>query len=211
MIFADSVAARSRTEDHDGTSASRPGCSVLRVLDRDAYSRRPSVAVDRPQALAYRRFPRRYRRGVQFDMPHHRSGPTARCRLHIFDRVCCQHRIEHRTRRPSPTHPSLPELRRRPASRCLPLQLGSARGTSCVESGGVQGRPPGRWIPRPRTAPRRRPYRAGGVLGAYAAQVLRCASGNRVSDRGRRAQSRRRGSIGSKIIERDLKIYSARP
>ena len=29
MIFADSVAARGRTEDHDGTSASRSGCFVL--------------------------------------------------------------------------------------------------------------------------------------------------------------------------------------
>ena len=42
--------------------------------------------------------------GVQFgDMPQNRSGPTARYRLHIFDRVCRQHGIEHRLTKPN--HP----------------------------------------------------------------------------------------------------------
>lgn len=42
--------------------------------------------------------------GVQFcDMPQHRSGPTARYRLHMFDRVCREHGIEHRLTKPN--HP----------------------------------------------------------------------------------------------------------
>lgn len=42
--------------------------------------------------------------GVQFgDMPQNRSGPTARYRLHLFDRLCRQHGIEHRLTRPK--HP----------------------------------------------------------------------------------------------------------
>jgi transposase-like protein len=42
--------------------------------------------------------------GVQFcDQPSRRSGPTARWRLHMFDRVCRQHKIEHRLTRPN--HP----------------------------------------------------------------------------------------------------------
>ena len=42
--------------------------------------------------------------GVQFgDMPQHRSGPTARYRLHMFDRICREHGIEHRLTKPN--HP----------------------------------------------------------------------------------------------------------
>jgi transposase InsO family protein len=42
--------------------------------------------------------------GVQFgDMPQNRSGPTARYRLHRFDRICHRHGIEHRLTRPK--HP----------------------------------------------------------------------------------------------------------
>lgn len=42
--------------------------------------------------------------GVQFgDLPQNRSGPTARYRLHLFDRLCRQHGIEHRLTRPK--HP----------------------------------------------------------------------------------------------------------
>ncbi len=42
--------------------------------------------------------------GVQFgDMPQHRSGPTARYRVHKFDRVCLDHGVEHRFTKPN--HP----------------------------------------------------------------------------------------------------------
>jgi transposase InsO family protein len=42
--------------------------------------------------------------GVQLcDMPQHRSGPTARYRLHRFDCICRQHGIEHRLIKPN--HP----------------------------------------------------------------------------------------------------------
>ena len=42
--------------------------------------------------------------GVQFaDMPQNRSGPTARYRLHLFDRMCRRHGIEHRLTKPN--HP----------------------------------------------------------------------------------------------------------
>jgi hypothetical protein len=42
--------------------------------------------------------------GVQFcDMPKHRSGPTARYRLHGFDRICRGQDIEHRLTKPN--HP----------------------------------------------------------------------------------------------------------
>ena len=42
--------------------------------------------------------------GVQFcDMPKHRSGPTARYRLHGFDRICREQDIEHRLTKPN--HP----------------------------------------------------------------------------------------------------------
>jgi transposase-like protein len=42
--------------------------------------------------------------GVQFcDMPQNRSGPTARFRLHMFDRICRDHEIEHRLTKPK--HP----------------------------------------------------------------------------------------------------------
>lgn len=42
--------------------------------------------------------------GVQFgDLPQNRSGPTARYRLHRFDRLCRQHGIDHRLTRPK--HP----------------------------------------------------------------------------------------------------------
>lgn len=42
--------------------------------------------------------------GVQFcDMPQNRSGPTARYRLHMFDRVCRENQIEHRLTKPK--HP----------------------------------------------------------------------------------------------------------
>ena len=42
--------------------------------------------------------------GVQFcDAPQHRTGPTARYRLHMFDRVCREQDIEHRLTKPN--HP----------------------------------------------------------------------------------------------------------
>src|SRR3954470_1567867 len=42
--------------------------------------------------------------GIQFgDAIQHRSGPTARYRLHRFDRACLEHRIEHRFTKPN--HP----------------------------------------------------------------------------------------------------------
>ena len=42
--------------------------------------------------------------GVQFcDSPQHRSGPTARYRLHMFDRICREHQIDHRLTKPN--HP----------------------------------------------------------------------------------------------------------
>lgn len=42
--------------------------------------------------------------GIQFcDAPQHRFGSTARYRLHMFDRVCREHDIEHRLTKPN--HP----------------------------------------------------------------------------------------------------------
>lgn len=42
--------------------------------------------------------------GAQFcDVPKHRSGLTARLRVHLFDRVCRAHGIEHRLTKPN--HP----------------------------------------------------------------------------------------------------------
>ena len=42
--------------------------------------------------------------GIQFgDAIQHRSGPTARYRIHMFDRVCLERGIEHRFTRPN--HP----------------------------------------------------------------------------------------------------------
>lgn len=42
--------------------------------------------------------------GVQFcDMPSRRSGPTATYRLHMFERICRQHGIDHRLTKPN--HP----------------------------------------------------------------------------------------------------------
>ena len=42
--------------------------------------------------------------GIQFgDAVQHRSGPTARWRVHMFDRVCLEHSIEHRFTKPN--HP----------------------------------------------------------------------------------------------------------
>ena len=39
--------------------------------------------------------------GIQFaDTPRNRSGPTARWRVHIFDRVCNEHGIKHRLTKP---------------------------------------------------------------------------------------------------------------
>jgi transposase InsO family protein len=42
--------------------------------------------------------------GIQFcDLPSRRNGPTARLRMHMFDRVCAGNGIEHRTTKPN--HP----------------------------------------------------------------------------------------------------------
>ena len=42
--------------------------------------------------------------GIQFgDMPSRRTGPTARYRLHMFDRICREQGIEHRLTKPN--HP----------------------------------------------------------------------------------------------------------
>jgi hypothetical protein len=40
--------------------------------------------------------------GIQFgDAIQHRSGPTARYRVHMFGRVCLEHGIEHRFTKPT--------------------------------------------------------------------------------------------------------------
>lgn len=45
--------------------------------------------------------------GVQFcDMPPRRSGPAARYRLHMFDRICRQHGIDHRLTKPNTQGPT---------------------------------------------------------------------------------------------------------
>ena len=42
--------------------------------------------------------------GIQFtDLPRNRTGPTARYSVHLFDRVCNEHGIEHRLTKPN--HP----------------------------------------------------------------------------------------------------------
>jgi hypothetical protein len=42
--------------------------------------------------------------GIQFcDLPSRRNGPTARLRMHMFDRVCLENNIEHRLTKPN--HP----------------------------------------------------------------------------------------------------------
>jgi transposase-like protein len=42
--------------------------------------------------------------GIQFcDLPSRRNGPTARLRVHMFDRICREHGIEHRLTKPN--HP----------------------------------------------------------------------------------------------------------
>ncbi|QDL39629.1 IS481 family transposase [Rhodoferax sediminis] len=42
--------------------------------------------------------------GIQFcDLPSRRNGPTARLRMHMFDRICASNSIEHRTTKPN--HP----------------------------------------------------------------------------------------------------------
>ena len=42
--------------------------------------------------------------GIQFcDLPSRRNGPTARLRMHMFDRVCRENSIEHRLTKPN--HP----------------------------------------------------------------------------------------------------------
>lgn len=42
--------------------------------------------------------------GIQFsDLPSRRHGPTARLRMHMFDRICEANGIEHRTTKPN--HP----------------------------------------------------------------------------------------------------------
>ena len=42
--------------------------------------------------------------GIQFgDLPSRRAGPTARYRVHLFDRICREHGIEHRLTKPN--HP----------------------------------------------------------------------------------------------------------
>ena len=42
--------------------------------------------------------------GIQFcDLPSRRNGPTARLRMHMFDRICVANGIEHRTTKPN--HP----------------------------------------------------------------------------------------------------------
>jgi len=39
--------------------------------------------------------------GITFtDQPRNRSGPTARCRLHVFDRICREHDIAHKLTKP---------------------------------------------------------------------------------------------------------------
>src|SRR4051794_34728931 len=46
--------------------------------------------------------------GIQFgDMPSRRTGPTARYRLHMFDRICREHGIEHRLTKPNIPGPTV--------------------------------------------------------------------------------------------------------
>lgn len=62
-----------------------------------------------PQAYAAEAVPHRIHtvltdNGVQFgDAIQHHSGPTARYRIHMFDRVCLEHGIERRFTKPN--HP----------------------------------------------------------------------------------------------------------
>ena len=46
--------------------------------------------------------------GIQFgDMPSRRTGPTARYRLHMFDRICREHGIERRLTKPNHPGPTV--------------------------------------------------------------------------------------------------------
>jgi transposase InsO family protein len=71
--------------------------SLHRCLQRHRISRLPEIAGDKPAKQPFKRYP------IGGDMPQHRSGPTARYRLHMFDRICCEHGIEHRLTKPN--HP----------------------------------------------------------------------------------------------------------
>jgi len=101
--------------------------SLHRCLKRHGISRLPEIAGDKPAKKPFKRYPigyfhidiaevrteegKLYRihtvltdNGVQFgDMPSRREGPTARYRLHLFERVCREHLIEHRLTKPN--HP----------------------------------------------------------------------------------------------------------
>jgi transposase InsO family protein len=60
------------------------------------------AGLDRSCALSDSHLADRQRRAVG-DLPSRRDGPTARYRLHLFDRVCGEHCIEHRLTKPK--HP----------------------------------------------------------------------------------------------------------
>src|SRR6478735_1193416 len=71
--------------------AASTGARLQRKAARTAVSAAPDPSIRR----CY---------GIQFgDAIQHRSGPTARYRLHRFDRACLEHRIEHRFSKPN--HP----------------------------------------------------------------------------------------------------------
>jgi len=84
--------------------------SLHRCLKRHGISRLPEIAGDKAAKKPFKRYPIGYfhkihtvltDNGVQFgDMPSRRAGPTARYRLHMFDRVCREHGVEHRLTKP---------------------------------------------------------------------------------------------------------------
>ncbi|MDI1328165.1 MAG: integrase core domain-containing protein [Brevundimonas sp.] len=82
--------------------------SLHLCLKRHGISRLPEIAADFLRAVIdavpYKIHTLLTDNGVQFgDMPQHRSGPTARYRVHKFDRVCFEHGVEHRFTKPN--HP----------------------------------------------------------------------------------------------------------
>jgi hypothetical protein len=98
--------------------------SLHRCLQRHGISRLPDVEGDKPprleesanihtaaaflkaliEAVPYKIHTLLTDNGIQFcDLPSRRNGPTARLRMHMFDRVCRDNSIEHRLTKPN--HP----------------------------------------------------------------------------------------------------------